>query len=582
MDSKDLFDAINIAAEDYVSDLPDNTEGLRPVVLHADKKPRSVKRIVLGAAACAAAVAVIGVSVTVGMKNYSQRGSLVSDSSKSVASNIERNFAPAAEILRIRDVGFYTEDMYSYFLGYNKYREEIEKWYSQPMSKEALDNPIPVSSYLPPQPDVYYFNDIALDERMLSNEAYGFLSRYCLLSEEDRAGETVPDDVKYLTGGGFVRFENVGYLRDKYTVEQLEECEKSCVSYRAYSFLSSRFPPEPDVYYYNDIPYHLDQILSEDTKNWLKWFCWLKEEDQAQLGGYVPGELSNIFTIKCYPEPKFVNYKGKAIDIKSVSNDTEVFLEWYETLSEELKEKVDYAPEELFGENLDKFPAAEPDVEIIGADGVPLTIKELYSNQTSIYKMENIGQGESKLTELSINELEQWDEILCYGFVYLAEPGSNDFKRYTVGDEIMGLKITRAATTFRRFEGVSDPALYYAGGEVTFEGTAKVDILAFMNDDFMKCEISGLPIIDVDEKARAEGKIVPKQHSADKFADDPAALFNDDSHCYGGGIVEYGVMEELQGQIQRDVEIEYINMDWRYDFDNTKWYQVMAHLSKND
>ncbi len=348
MDSKDLFDAINIAAEDYVSDLPDNTEGLRPIVLHADKKPRSVKRIVFGAAACAAAVAVIGVSVTVGMKNYSQRSSLVSNSSDSAADNIERNFAPAAEILRIRDVGFYTEDMYSYFLGYNKYREEIEKWYSQPMSKEALDNPIPVSSYLPPQPDVYYFNDIALDERMLSNEAYGFLSRYCLLSEEDRAGETVPDEVKCLTGSGFVRFGDVGYLRDKYTVEQLEECEKSCDQYRELNFYSSRIPLMPDVYYYNDIPYHLDQILSEDTQNWLKWYCWLDEETQEALGGYVPEEMEGRITA-CNSEkpPEIVTYKGRVFDVRSVSYDTEKYIKWYNSLSDNLKAKVMYEPQEL-------------------------------------------------------------------------------------------------------------------------------------------------------------------------------------------------------------------------------------------
>ncbi len=576
MESKDLFNAIDIAAEEYVSDLPDNTDGIRPVVLRADKKPLSLaKRIAAAAAACAAVVAV-GAGVTVGVKNYSQRGSLISGSSDSVASNIERNFAPSAEILRIRDFGFYTKNMN------DGYRFLLEENYKYPLPKgEKLQLK---DSVMPPA--VFYYNDVPLDRRMLSDEADKWLFGYCLLSEEDRAGETVPDEVKYLTGSGFVRFGDVGYLRDKYTEHMLEECEISCAFYRKYNSASSRIVLMPDVYYYDDVPYNIDRILNEDTKNWLRWFCWLEEEDQAQLGGYVPEEMEGRITA-CNSEkpPEIVTYKGRSLDVRSVSYDTEKYIKWYNTLSAELKAKVGYAPEELSEENLINYPVASNAVELIGADGVPLTYKDLFTDRTTIYKLENAPEGENEIpeySEITFNEIEQWYEIRCNGFVYLAEPGSNDFKRYTVGDEIMGLKITRATTTFRRFEGVSDPALYYAGGEVTFEGTAKVDILEFMNDDFMKCEISGLPIIDVDEKARTEGKIVPKQHSADKFADDPAALFNDDSHCYGGGIVEYGVMEELQGQIQRDVEIEYINMDWRYDFDNIKWYQVMAHLSKND
>ncbi len=59
MNNKDLFNAIDKAAEEYVDKYA--AEGMedagceRPVVLRPEKKPRSVRKIVLGAAACAAA-----------------------------------------------------------------------------------------------------------------------------------------------------------------------------------------------------------------------------------------------------------------------------------------------------------------------------------------------------------------------------------------------------------------------------------------------------------------------------------------------------------------------------------------------
>ncbi len=582
MNNKDLFNAIDKAAEEYVDKYA--AEGMedagceRPVVLRPEKKPRSVRKIVLGAAACAAAVAVIGAGVAVGMKYYSGRAALVSGSSGDVPGStvdIERNFAPRAEILRIRDVGFYTEGMSS------EYRKAVEDWYSRPYTKEEFFESSVVRDYAPPQPDVYYYNDLPLDRRMLSNEAYSFLSRYCLLSEEDRAGETVPDEVRYLTGHGIIRFGDLGFLEDKYTKQELKRFKAYCANPLVFSSL----PPEPDVYYYNDIPYHLDYLDRwsfdvADVKNWLKWYCWLDEETQEALGGYVPEEMEGRMTGCNSEKPQeIVTYKGRVFDVRSVSYDTERYIKWYNALSPELQAKVWYAPEELSEENLARFPLDTLDVKIIGADGVPLTYEDLFSEQTVIYKLEKAPKGENEVpgySELSVNELEQWDEIRCGGFVYLSEPGSDEFKRYNVGDEIMGLKIIGAATTFRRFEDVSDPALYYAGGEVRFEGTAKVDVLAFVNDSGMKCAISGLPIIDIDEKARAEGKIVPQQHSADEFADDPGALLNDDSNCYSGGITGFGGKQ--LGQIQRGVEIEEINIDWRYDFDNTKWYQVHASL----
>ncbi len=360
MDSKDLFNAIDIAAEDYVSDLPDNTEGIRPIVLHADKKPLSLaKRIAVAAAACAA-VAAVGVGVTVGVKNHSQRGFIVSGDVG--AGNSERNFAPAADILRIRDVGFYCEGMS------DQTREDLEDCFKDPTPVDMFDHLLKDGLLFPEAPQVYFYNGIALDKRMLSTEADEWLFRYCLTSERDRRDMTPPDEVKYLTEGGLVRFEDVGYLRDKYTEHVLEECKISCDQYRELNFYSSRIPLMPDVYYYNDVPYNIDQLWSEDTKNWLDWFCWLKEEDQAQLSGYAPEQMTADIVLKSVPiqfgvyrypndttdkdkderPHEIVTYKGKEIDVRDVSPDTEKFIKWYNTLSEELKAKVVwYEPQEL-------------------------------------------------------------------------------------------------------------------------------------------------------------------------------------------------------------------------------------------
>lgn len=574
MNNKDLFNAINIAAEEYISDIPDSAEDERPVVIRTEKKPLSLaKRIVAATAACAAVVA-LAVGITVVMKNLSQRGLLISDSSGnsgSAADSIERNFAPAEEILRIRDVGFYSKGMN------DDYRKTLEGQYKYPLSKESI-GVLQVVSWIKP-PDVFYFNDLLLDRRMLSQEADGFLRQYCLLSEEDRSGMTPPDDVKYLVNGGFVRFGDLGFLRDKYTEQELEHFKTYCSNPGIYSC----FPPEPDVYYYNDIPYNLDKVWYDDAKNWLKWFCWLDEETQEALGGYVPEALGGRITDCNSEKPQeIVSYKGKAIDVRGVSYDTENYIKWYNSLSPKLQAKVWYEPEELSEENLKKYYDMELPIELIGADGVPLTYADLSSAQTSIFKLENAPAGGELL---SFDEIEQWDEIRCGGFVYLAEPGSDEFKRYYVGDEIMGLKITYAHTTFRRFENVSNPALYYAEGTVNFEGTAKVDVLAVPRDggvNYIYCAVSGLPVIDVDEKARAEGRIVPKEHTVEEFADNPAALLDVERSRYYGAISgdseQIALLAQKQGQIQKDVEIEEINLYWQ-DYDEYgDRYQVVAKI----
>jgi len=545
MDSKDLFNAIDKAAEEFVPDLLDSTDGVRPIVLHAEKKPLSLaKRIAAAAAACAAVVAV-GAGVTIGVKNYSQHGSLISLISGSTASNIERNFAPAEEILRVRDMGFYSKGMS------DDSRKILEEQYKYPADKESLELLGAVSSIRPP--DVLYYNDLPLDCRMLSHEAYYWLWRYCLMSEEDRAGEIMPDEVKYLTGSGIIRFGDVGYLQDKYTEQELKHFKAYCDS----PLLCSYFPPEPDVYYYDNVPYHTDQIGDEDAKNWLKWFCWLDEGTQAQLGGYVPRELSNHITIKCYPEPKFVNYKGKTIDLGSVSLDTKIFLEWYETLSAKLKEKVEYAPQELSEENLKNYPDMKLPVELTGPDGIKLTSADM-SHVRRIINSDGKEIG--------------WDEIgigvsIYFDFVYLAEPGSNEFRRYNEGDKICGLTVNNADAVFEITDEKTDHAMQYIWGRAFFDGEISVDAVVKKTNGEAgySCVATGLPIVYVDNEAQKQGQLIPKAHDIAEVMPDPDGVPSDYFGTLNG---ESDRLFENQGKILHDVKLENVAMYWSQGNDN--------------
>ncbi len=52
------------------------------------------------------------------------------------------------------------------------------------------------------------------------------------------------------------------------------------------------------------------------------------------------------------------------------------------------------------------------------------------------------------ITEINFNENGVWSWVEFEGFVYLAEPTENDFKKYNIGDEICGLKLTSACNIF--------------------------------------------------------------------------------------------------------------------------------------
>lgn len=581
MDNKDLFNAINDAAEEFAPEVWESTESERPVILRAEKRPAkgTVRGIMLGVGGAVAAAAV-GIAVFAGVNGGKLPISPASDptSDEKRISYItdkfnEREPWTQQYILRIRDVGFFRADLNEDTV------EALEKWYGEPIPREVLDKKHIYEHIMPPQ--IYYYNDVPLDVRMLSNEAYSRISRYCLMSEEDRAGEDVPDEVKYLAEDGLVRYGDLGFIGGKYTDEELEWFKRYCNN----PGIWSTFPPVPDVYYYDDIPYNLDRLYTDNAKNWLKWFCWLDEGTQAALSGYVPEELTGVVRGCNSEKPaEAVIYKGKVLDVRSVSYDTELFIKWYNSLNGSLQEKVAYVPDELSAERLENYPDAELVPELIGADGVRLAYADL--GDAFIYKFID-QEHKCGLELLKIGDIGEWDEIICYGFVYLAEPGSDKFKRYNVGDPVgNGLTVKSGCAKFRRIEGVSDPALYYVGGDVMFSGTATVDMLVVENNGngWMTCAASGLPVVSTDDDARAEGRIVPKEHTATEF--EPDALTMSYSTRYSGTVYgddeQIAQLREKSGQILTGVEITDIRISFHDGDELIMPYELVAYLPHED
>lgn len=142
-------------------------------------------------------------------------------------------------------------------------------------------------------------------------------------------------------------------------------------------------------------------------------------------------------------------------------------------------------------------------VEIIAPDGEPLTFPEL--DDLWIRDKDNL--------TLSIDEIDKWERIVYRNTVYLAEPGSDVFKKYHVGDEICGLRIAEADTDFIRS---GDGTLKYSSGYVRFDGEITVEAV-FKKDDGVlgyRCAANGLPVISMDAAAFKQGEYVVKEHNA--------------------------------------------------------------------
>ena len=597
MDEKNLFNAINYAAEEFAPEVWESTEGERPIVLRAVKKPHGWIRTAL---ASAAAVLVVGAAVAVGANIYSQRGTFLPNSASNTNSgdgDIERNFAPLTDdIVRIRDVGFYSNNPSFDDIGYIPegelyligfmpntgaadgfsgggsmeglpgldFIEYLKDWYKDPKPREFFYSNTAVG-FIPPRPDIYYFNDLPLDSRMLSDEANDWLYRYCLLSEEDRKIEAVPEYVKHLAGGGFMRYGDVGFLCDKYTEVQRKYI-RECMETEPYPVYSSMKLPQPDVYYYEDIPYHLDRAYTDDARNWLRWFCFLDKETQSLLNGYVPEEMTGTIT-ECNAEKReeIVTYKGREIDVRSVSYDTELFIKWYNTLSSELQAKVGYEPEELHRGQVIDYSGTELPIEVYGPDGKRLT----YGDLTDA-KMFEDGFYTQNLT---INDLAQCESIELYDIVYLAEPGTTEFKKYHIGDEICGLTIVEATSWFEKYDE-NDTVLHYSHGCVRFEGEVIVDAYVRKMGNSYQAVMSGeLPLIALDNEQYDHGIIVPKAYG---IPDDLSSLTGPD--YYGDLYGENDRLYNNQYTVLHDVRLENVTMKWyRTDYAAIE-YQFSADL----
>lgn len=557
MNNKDLFNAINDAAEELVPVVWENTEGERPVVLRAVKRPHNWIRTAL---ASAAAVLAVGAAVAVGANIFSQRGKFLPNSTNNSFGDIERNFAPMSDdILRIRDVGFYNAGDRDE----NSIRN-LESRYKDPMSESEILELLGTIQRLPPP--IFFFNDMPLDTRMMSDEAYEWLCKYCLMSEEDREGMTgsMPDYVKQLVGGGFMRYGDIGFLCDKYTEEELKNIRNWIGDPPQFSVWTTSLPL-PDVYYYNDIPYHPDRLRSTDTKNWLKWFCWLDKETQTLLDGYIPEEMTGTIVLCNSEKPEeIVTYKGLELDVRSVFHDTETFIKWYNSLSPELQAKVGYEPGELYR----KFPGAKLPIEAYGPDGEQLTFDDLKS--ADIMKMAKDGKN---VQHLSFDEVEQCEAIYLYDTVYLAEPGKTEFKKYHIGDEICGLKIKSAVLWFERYYA-GDPILHYTYGCVEFEGEVTMDAAVRRMGNSYQAVVSGeLPLITLDNEQYDQEIIVPKIHgipddlSKLKGPDYYGRLYGDNDRLYNN---EYTVLH--------DVRLENVTIKWLCSVYSDIGYQFSADL----
>lgn len=116
------------------------------------------------------------------------------------------------------------------------------------------------------------------------------------------------------------------------------------------------------------------------------------------------------------------------------------------------------------------------------------------------------------LTEISLSESGVWSLAKYEGFVYMAEPSKSDFKKYNIGDEICGLKLSSARNIFSNdyldneyHEEYRCTSIAEFEGTLTMTGiltiaeedevnlmTKKGDIIFFPQEDVFPI-ISGLP-----------------------------------------------------------------------------------------
>ncbi|MDE7231219.1 MAG: M23 family metallopeptidase, partial [Oscillospiraceae bacterium] len=134
--------------------------------------------------------------------------------------------------------------------------------------------------------------------------------------------------------------------------------------------------------------------------------------------------------------------------------------------------------------------------------------------------------------------------------------------------------LTYAYSEFSRLEDVSDPAMYYTGGEVKFEGEISVDITAkksdvMINDYYFAA--SGLPTILVDGAERANGRIIPKEEIQPQDGGEV--------DIYTRLVGENDRIRDSGGNIVRDIKLHNISMAWHYQEQLPEYHWIEAKLS---
>lgn len=85
------------------------------------------------------------------------------------------------------------------------------------------------------------------------------------------------------------------------------------------------------------------------------------------------------------------------------------------------------------------------------SENISQEIQNIYQNSLPENVVINIlghTLSDNDITEINFSENGVWNLAKYEGFVYLSDPAENDFKKYIVGDEICGLKLTSAHNIF--------------------------------------------------------------------------------------------------------------------------------------
>lgn len=294
-------------------------------------------------------------------------------------------------------------------------------------------------------------------------------------------------------------------------------------------------PVERDyIVRYEDLGYYRDNH-DEDFFKYLDWYFAL-----------TSSERSSMSTAPVKPAPDVYFFKDRPYDVKTISKSTAAWLDWYLVLGEEMDANVpsELDPEKHTGNFDEKLP-----FELVGPDNVPLTYGDL--------DYATITDEEGKT--LTIGELENWSQITINNFAYLAEPGSNEFKRYYIGDEIGSLTFSTAEATFKRYKysypDTKELVNMYIGGSAGFEGNTGIDVIAQKSGvNWYKCITESLPTIEID--LNAGGRNTPKRITFADYEANPWIGLN-------GEIINLcDMLTDNQGKLVRDVNIYDVHLNW--------------------